>query len=103
MLNRRRFMMTLVPAVGLGLLGTKFAQAQAAKLAENDPTAMALGYKEDASKVDVKKYSSYKSGSACGNCAQFQGKAGAAYGPCTAFGGKLVNAKGWCMAYVKKT
>ena len=103
MLNRRRFMLTLVPAVGLGLFSTRFAQAQAAvKLTENDPTALALGYKEDASKVDTKKFMTYKAGSSCSSCMQYQGKAGAASGPCTAFGGKIVNAKGWCAAYVKK-
>ncbi|MDB5801372.1 MAG: High potential iron-sulfur protein [Rhodocyclales bacterium] len=100
MLSRRRFIM-LVPAVTVGTLMASTALAQA-KLTESDPTAQALGYKDDASKVDTKKYATYKPGSSCGNCVQYSGKAGEASGPCAAFGGKAVSAKGWCMAWVKK-
>jgi len=100
MLSRRRFI-TLVPVATVGAMLARSAAAQA-KLAEADPTAQALGYKEDASKVDIKKYSTYKAGNTCANCVQFSGKPGDASGPCAAFGGKAVAAKGWCMAWVKK-
>jgi len=100
MLNRRRFI-TLVPIATVGTMLSRSAAAQA-KLAEADPTAQALGYKEDATKVDVKKYAAYKPGNICANCVQYSGKPGDASGPCAAFGGKAVAAKGWCMAWVKK-
>jgi hypothetical protein len=67
-----------------------------------DPTAKSLGYTPDAKGVDAKAFPTYKPGSACNNCMQFQGKAGDAWGPCTIFAGKQVNANGWCQVYVKK-
>ncbi len=103
MKNRRQFLLTTLPALGLGLLGARTAEAAAAvKLTESDPAAQALGYREDASKVDAKKYPMFKADSRCGNCVQFSGKATDASGPCGAFGGKLVSSKGWCMAWAKK-
>jgi len=68
----------------------------------NDPVAMALSYFEDASKVDVKKFPTYKPDQKCSNCMQLQGKAGDAWRPCNLFPGKLVNANGWCKVWVKK-
>jgi hypothetical protein len=67
-----------------------------------DPTAKALGYTDNAKAVDAKAFPTYKAGSACNNCMQFQGTAGQAFGPCSIFAGKAVNANGWCTVYVKK-
>ena len=91
-------------AVAAGtVLGQKRATAaDPPKLDEKDPQAQALGYRHDASKVDRKKFATFQTGQACGNCQQFQGKAGADWAPCTIFAGKEVNAKGWCSAWVKK-
>ena len=72
-------------------------------VAPGDPQAVALGYVDDAAKVDKAKYASFVAGSNCGNCALFGGKAGDASGPCPLFGGKQVAAKGWCSGYSKKT
>ena len=72
-------------------------------VAPSDPQAVALGYVDDAAKVDKAKYASFVAGSNCGNCALFGGKAGDASGPCPLFGGKQVAAKGWCSGYSKKT
>ena len=85
-------------------VGSALAQGKGAAphLDEKDAQAAALGYKHDAKLVDKKKYTQYKTGEACANCQQFQGKAGAAWGPCTIFPGKEVSAKGWCSAYTKK-
>jgi len=83
------------PFAGALLCGT----AEAAEvLAESDPTAVALGYKMDATKAPNRKDKT----AVCANCSLYTGKAGAADGPCTIFGGKLVNAKGWCSAWAKK-
>lgn len=101
MTTRRQFVLTAVPATAL-LLGARVASAQAAKLEESDPAAVALGYKMDATKVDAKKFPTYKAGNVCSNCQLYSGKANDATGPCAAFGGKLVSAKGWCSAWAKK-
>jgi high potential iron-sulfur protein len=71
-------------------------------LAESDPTAKALGYVEDASKVDKTKFPGYKAGAHCANCNFFQGKAGEAYGPCQIFPGKSVAGNGWCASHSPK-
>jgi hypothetical protein len=101
MTTRRQFVLTAVPATAL-LLGASAASAQAAKLEESDPAAVALGYKMDATKVDAAKFPTYKAGNVCSNCQLYSGKANDATGPCAAFGGKLVAAKGWCSAWAKK-
>jgi high potential iron-sulfur protein len=102
MTTRRQFVLTAVPATALLLGGARAASAQPAKLEESDPAAAALGYKMDATKVDAKKYTTWKAGNVCSNCQLYSGKANDAMGPCAAFGGKLVSAKGWCSAWTKK-
>lgn len=97
-LPRRTFMMT-VAASGAVLASAARAQA---KLEEKDPQAVALGYVQDATKADVKKFPKYAAGQNCSTCALYQGKAGDATGNCPLFAGKPVAAKGWCSAYAKK-
>lgn len=69
------------------------------KLAITDPTAKALAYAEDATKV---KHAAFKAGSNCINCNFYKGAKGAATGPCTLFPKNSVVAKGWCSAWAKK-
>lgn len=71
-------------------------------LAENDPTAVSLGYVADASRADTTRFKNHAAGQACGNCSLFGGKPGDASGTCSIFPGRQVSAKGWCSAYVKK-
>lgn len=81
------------------------ARAQGAApphLAESDPTAKALGYVEDASKLDKTKFPAYKPGALCVNCNFFQGKPTDAYAPCQIFPGKAVSGKGWCASHSPK-
>jgi hypothetical protein len=73
-----------------------------AKLDPKDAAAVALGYHEDAKKVDPKKFPMHKANQLCSNCLQIQGKAGEAYRPCNLFPKKLVADKGWCKVWVKK-
>lgn len=108
LLSRRR-------ALGLGVnlaLGgaalTLLTQAQAAEtpavlppVEADNPTGKALGYVEDASKVDAVKYKQHQAGQICDNCRLVQGKAGDARRPCQLFPGKSVAAKGWCAGWVK--
>ena len=67
-----------------------------------DPTAKALGYVPDASKVDPKTNPTFKAGQHCATCIQFQGKAGDAKGGCNLFPGKQVNATAWCRGWGQK-
>lgn len=97
--NRRVFMMQL--AAGSAVLAAGAAQAQA-KVDEADPQAAAVGYKQDTTKVDAKKYPKHDKAQKCANCQLFQGKAADAWGGCPLFGAKQVSGNGWCSAYAKK-
>ncbi len=69
---------------------------------KDDAQALTLGYVADATQVDKVKFKNYVSGSACSNCALYQGQAGDVAGGCPLFAGKNVAAKGWCTSWVKK-
>lgn len=97
--NRRTFLMTL--AAGSAALTTT-AHAQPARLNEKDPQAVALGYFEDATKTDTKKFPKYAVGQLCNNCGLYQGKVTDAWAGCPLFAGKQVAGKGWCNAWAKK-
>ena len=101
MTTRRTFLTTL-PLATVALALARKTSAQALKLEESDPIAVSLGYKNDASKVDAKKFTAYVAGRNCANCQLYQGKASDTWGACAPVGGKLVNAKGWCVAWSKK-
>jgi len=77
------------------------SKAQAPKVAENDPQAIALGYKENATKVDKVKFPKYAVGQLCSNCQLYQGPANG-LGACPLFAGKAVPGAAWCSAYAKK-
>jgi High potential iron-sulfur protein len=78
------------------------AESAPVELNVNDAQAKALGYVEDATKVDATANPNYKPGQNCANCLQAQGKPGDALLPCNIFPGKLVRAKGWCKVWVKR-
>jgi High potential iron-sulfur protein len=86
----------------LGLIGNASVAAGLPALDANDPTAKALGFVPDASKVDAAANATYKPNQKCGTCAQFQGKAGDASGGCNIFAGKSVPAAGWCKVWAPK-
>ena len=100
--TRRKFIIQLV--VGSSVLATTGAMAQAAgpQVDEKDPQAAALGYAQDSTKVDAKKYPKHVAEQKCSNCQVFAGKAKDLSGPCPLFASKQVMATGWCSAYVKK-
>jgi hypothetical protein len=99
--SRRTFLITSI-GVASSLALSRQAFADAPKVTESDPTAVALGYKNDASQVDKAKYAKYAAGQQCNNCQFFQGKPTDAWAPCPMFSGKQVSGKGWCSAYTKK-
>jgi hypothetical protein len=98
--NRRQFMLNV--AAGSLLIGAGVKANAAELVAENDPQAVAMAYKADATKVDKLKQPKYAAGQACSNCALYQGAAGSAAGNCPLFAGKQVSAKAWCNAWAKK-
>jgi hypothetical protein len=66
--SRRSFMIASAGLVSaLSLARAALAQTSA-KLAENDPQAQALGYRDDATKIDKAKYPKYAAGQSCGSC-----------------------------------
>ena len=67
-----------------------------------DPTAQALGFVTDATKVDTASNPTYKPNQKCSTCVQFQGKPGDASGGCNIFAGKSVPAGGWCKTWSQK-
>ena len=68
----------------------------------SDPTAKALGFVVDSTKVDASANPTHKPTQKCGTCAQFQGKAGEATGGCNIFAGHSVPQGGWCKVWAQK-
>ena len=103
--SRRRFFTLAGGAIGAAVIASTLPQSVRADdlphLTTADPTAQALGYSEDATKVDAAKFPTHVAGMTCANCNFYSGKP-AGYGPCQLFPGKAVNAKGWCSGYTKK-
>ena len=100
-LNRRQ-LVKLGAGAAAGLIIASTANAQEA-LAESDPTAVALGYAEDASSVDTAKWTK-KAGPGgenqfCNNCSLYQ-PIDDTWGTCSIFPGKKVKGAGWCNAWV---
>lgn len=67
-----------------------------------DPTAKALGFALDTSKVDGTANPSHKAEQRCGTCAQYQGAPSDASGGCNIFAGKNVPKNGWCKVWAQK-
>jgi hypothetical protein len=98
--NRRVFMLQAV--AGGSLLACGRAQAIASKkIEENDPKAIALGYRNDTAQVDDKKFPKHAAGEKCGGCLAWIGKKTDPWGECDVFADRLVSNGGWCVTYVK--
>jgi hypothetical protein len=89
-----------IPA--MGLMSRSADAAALTPLDPKDPTAQALGFVTDASKVDTAANPTFKPNQKCSTCAQYQGKAGDASGGCNIFVGKSVPAGGWCKTWSQK-
>jgi hypothetical protein len=100
--SRRRFIITvvnLVPVAGL----SRLANAAADALPESDPSAAALGYRVDASKVDKAKFPKFMTGQSCSNCQFYQGGASDEMAGCLLFGARRVPGTGWCSGYTHRS
>jgi High potential iron-sulfur protein len=101
--SRRVFVLQSVMGTGvLAALATTAAAQDQNAVADSDPQAVALGYKTDGTKTDVKKYPQYAAGQNCAACVLFQAKSPGDSGSCAVFGNRLVSNKGWCSAWAKK-
>jgi High potential iron-sulfur protein len=93
------------PAAAKPAAGAAAAPAAAGALPllnPTEPAAKALGYIEDATKVDAKANPTYKPGQTCANCLQWADKnRKAPTAKCNLFPGKLVKGPGWCKVWVK--
>ena len=101
--SRRNFLLLAGAGTCAALLASRVRAQDLPKLAESDATAVALGYREDAAKVDAAKFPTRKGGQACANCKFFVGTDKTATAGCQLFPGKSVAAKGWCSAYNART
>jgi len=96
----------VVKTLALGAAAVAGLATQRSRAAEppqkvdiHEPAAVALGYVENATQVDGKKYPQFVPGSSCENCLQLQGKPGNNYRPCGLFAGRLVSVSGWCSGW----
>jgi hypothetical protein len=97
----RRSALALLALGGAGALAPALPASgeAAARVDPKDPAARALGYVENAARVDPHKFPNFISGSSCDNCLQLEGKPGNEYRPCKVFQDKLVAVGGWCSAW----
>jgi hypothetical protein len=101
-LSRRAFIENSAILIATAAVSDAAWPDSAPTLSESDPTALALGYKANASTVETAKFAQYAPGQSCSSCALYHGSAGSSAGPCAIFAGKTVSAKGWCSSYAKK-
>ena len=105
-ISRRQFLRgSCASALALGGLSVSTAaNAEVAKVTEDDPVAVALGYKHDAKSVDVEKYPKRGDEAGkqqyCHNCALYAVADDGEWAPCSLFQGRLVAGEGWCNAWV---
>ncbi|MGH8821629.1 MAG: high-potential iron-sulfur protein [Rhodoferax sp.] len=101
--NRRTFLMA-VAAGSSALAATQhLALAADTVLQDTDPQAVALGYNQDTTKIDAKKYPKHTVAQHCSDCQLFQPMGTATTGHCPLYAGKLVDTNGWCSAWTKKS
>ena len=104
--NRREFIRkTVLIASAPALTISALARAEEALIDENNPSAVALGYKHNAADIDTAKYPK-KAGpegakQLCLNCSLYQPKT-EVLGGCQIFPGKNVAAGGWCNVWAAK-
>jgi hypothetical protein len=83
-------------------MGNTAGAAALPALDPNDPTAKALAFVNDATKVDASANPTFKAGQKCSTCAQYQGKASDPTAACNIFAGHSVPAGGWCKVWAAK-
>jgi hypothetical protein len=102
-LTRRELLGASLAIAGLSSrVGAQQTGGAAPPLDPADPTAKALGFAVDTTKVDQAANPAHQVSQHCGVCAQFQGKPGDARGGCNIFPGKSVPQNGWCRVWAAR-
>lgn len=108
-MTRRDFIRAgCVTALTFSALSSTMTASAVDKVSEDDPTAVALGYKHDATAVDLTKFPKRADQAGqkqwCDNCALYANASDpdAEWAPCSIFQNRLVAGKGWCNAWVQK-
>jgi hypothetical protein len=104
-MNKRRIVLHTISATALAsAVGVaRFACAAVQKIDLKDPQAVSLGYTDDTTKVDQKKFAKHTKTQTCSNCQFYQAaQEEDGIAPCAVLSNKGVSAKGWCSAWVKK-
>lgn len=100
--TRRFFLLQVAGTPAALLAGAAWGQGTAPRVDPKDAQAAALGYAEDATQVDARRFPRRTAEQVCANCQVYAGKPDDRGGPCAVFAGKLVPARGWCSAWVLK-
>ena len=100
--SRRGFLTSTVALIPVAVL-SRWAYGAAEALSESDPSAAALGYRADATKVDKAKFPKYAAGQSCSNCQFYQGSASDQTAACPLFTGRRVAGTGWCNGYARRS
>jgi hypothetical protein len=100
--NRRDFLRviaTTLVCAATSRAGLLSAEQDLPHLTDANPAAASLGYTEDTSTVDARKFPKHTPEQRCANCKFFQAGSGGQYAPCRLYPGSAVNVNGWCMGY----
>jgi len=105
-IRRRRALLSgtaLLACIPLARLLPRAQAAELPHLAEDDPTAMALKYHQDATAAPRSdKENTAAADQFCHNCRFVQADAGD-WRPCQLFPGKSVNTNGWCSSWMPRS
>jgi hypothetical protein len=104
-MQKRRIVIKAMSAAGfIGATGVStMVWAAVKKIDLKDPQAVALGYVDDTTKADAKKYPKHEKSQVCSNCQFYQtAQEENKVAPCAVLANKGVAAQGWCSAWAKK-
>ena len=95
--NRRVFLIASATPVCTPVV---WAQGAVKKVEENEPKALAVGYRHDTKKVDRARYPKHQPDQHCANCLAFApAKPTDEWGECDLMSDRLVFKDGWCSSY----
>jgi hypothetical protein len=97
--TRRVFMLQM--AVSSAALAAAQANAAVKKIEENEPKALSLGYRNDTTQVDEKRFPKHKASEHCAACMAWLGKPSDAWAECDLMADRMVSSTGWCSSFVK--
>jgi len=95
--TRRVFLIT---AASPACIAAGVARAALKKVEENEPKALAVGYRHDTKKVDDARYPKHQATQHCANCLAFAPEnPDDEWAECDLMSDRLVYKDGWCSSY----